>query len=918
MFDVDIDLAFTRFKSRVSKVLLVAFYDSNGVPSIVENLTLIQKLSAYPITIVNLAEHRADTGHLKLPAYLNLAAFDAIIIHNTVAFNVDNLISLDALTDVKLASFEGAKIILKQDEHFRFAEFASYAKSIDVDVIFSLMPRSEVPKTYDVYLPGVKIRHMLTGYVTPSMRRRFNLSLPRPVDLGYRGSIMPISYGRLCYEKRKIGYDVGRLLDGRGLSLDISSRWQDRIGGDGWFQFLASCKGVLGVESGSGIFDIDGTLKDRCAQIESRLGPGSEEDEEYVEAYLNALGELEDQVRYYAISPRHFEAMSVGAVQILFPGQYTNRMQSRRHYFPLSRDYKNLDEAVDLILDESARTRMALAAYEEVVLSRENWIEQFVQEIDGQLDELLAERATRSRQCRTAGVAKNVVVLQAHEYGLDPRRDKWYGAGANKSISVHQIGILRSSSQNQQFRAEKGGLILNVPLLNCSSKSLDRYWGQANKSAIASAVLNELRSLESILRKSELELANIYGIAVGSQRMSAFTWNIKYLCDTACTLLAVGTRVEGVHALIAINLPALLPALVLKGLLNIPVMYEALEYWPEADTKQAEFEKVFWLNLERRIVKFADFCGTVSPPLARLMSRNLGVEFVGVPNCETRDSYLGARSESKSRAGHTSFLYQGNFAPHRGLEKLIKSWARVNEGADLVLRGPDNPFKRDMIALAKQMGLLNKTIFFPAPVAVEQLVATAHREGDVGIVPYEPVGANYRYCSPNKLSQYMAAGIPILANKTEFVSEVIGSSQCGVCVDFSRESDLVAAVASLCDEPFRLGCAERSASYFLDRFNWEAVSRPIYERLDAVLEGRGSEAMTVFAAGCRKPVGMAEGLIDEGVSVQVVAAMNKILPRPARSVGRWTLKVRNHRVARQVWHIVPPWLRYAIARKLRL
>src|SRR5207342_2417586 len=111
---------------------------------------------------------------------------------------------------------------------------------------------------------------VLTGYVTEAMR---NLASPwdssRPIDIGYRGSIQPLSFGRLGFEKRKIGIDVSRVLGGReDLRLDVTSSPEARINGPGWIDFLAASKATLGVESGSNLFDFDGSVQEWCHEFE--------------------------------------------------------------------------------------------------------------------------------------------------------------------------------------------------------------------------------------------------------------------------------------------------------------------------------------------------------------------------------------------------------------------------------------------------------------------------------------------------------------------------------------------------------------------------------------------------------------------------------------------------------------------------
>ena len=41
-------------------------------------------------------------------------------------------------------------------------------------------------------------------------------------------------------------------------TITISNGEEDRIYGEDWHRFIANCKGMLGVEAGTSIFDIDG------------------------------------------------------------------------------------------------------------------------------------------------------------------------------------------------------------------------------------------------------------------------------------------------------------------------------------------------------------------------------------------------------------------------------------------------------------------------------------------------------------------------------------------------------------------------------------------------------------------------------------------------------------------------------------
>lgn len=865
---------FDRVSKRVERVLLLCCFDRNGVPSVVEILEFIQRVSRFPVTVLNLYEHRTVEQFLALPADYDLSAFSCIIIHNTVSYNPDNLFSLDKHIAQKLSDYPGVKILLKQDDHHRFRDTAEFIEKKRIDVVFSLTPTTELEKVYNIAGAGasIEVNHMLAGYVSPQMRTFF-YSKDRPVDVGYRGSIMPLAFGRLCYEKRKIGDDVASLLRARrGLVLDISSRWEDRLGGARWYEFLKNAKSVLGVESGSGVFDLNGNLADKCKAIEEKLGP-FRLDHSYAEAYLAELSEFEGNVKYFMISPRHFEAISCGSVQILFPGAYTDRMIADRHYFELRRDYKNLNEIVEKLLDPKVRCEFAERAFEEVILDQRNWIETFVEQLDDSIERNLAIKGVSASNSVAVPVRRdvhNVLLIQAHEYGADPRRDQWIPNGANEKLLVHQLVIDRGAKCTKITTTQLGGTILSVPYQAWRSNSFD---GLASNLGVLDPVLTILAQLKNAVSLGKFEFAELFGAPVHSPRLDAFRWYLVYILNTTESLMCGLSGVRGYSAVVAVNLPTLLVAVIAKRLYGVGVVYEALEYWPEADPDSGQFEIDFWCELEKTLVKYADFSGTVSPGLAKLMGELYGVSFGVLPNCCPLSEGV-SDSRGKEKEGPVRFLYQGNFSPYRGLEELIDAFASDDVSGILLLRGADCEYKLKLIDRAKSKNLLDKKVLFLEIVSPTDLVSTAHHSGDVGVIPYMPMGENYKNCSPNKMGQYFAANVPILANRTDFVSQVIEESGAGIVVDFSDREALVRAIAKMSNNRRLLEeYSEKSRLYYLQSFNWDVLSKDFYRKIEVLCDK--SQALDRFGVYDKKNFGLYRHPVKQSYSDCVVLTQMK-------------------------------------------
>ena len=844
-----IDASLLRFGKRSERVLLLAYFQKFTVPSIVETIATLQGSSEFPITVINFAEHISGSGNFEIPAALNISEFDVIVVHNTVAYDSANLWSLDRRQSQKLEEFDGLKVIMKQDEHFKFADFVRFVESKGIDLVFTVMPSSELDKTYTAMLPEIRTAPMLTGYITPAMRQKIDFSAHRDIDIGYRGSIMPLSFGQLCYQKRKIGIDVSRLLANSDLKLDISSDWNDRFSGERWKNFLQNCKSVLGVESGTGVFDLDGTLETTCRIIESALGE-DDGSEEYANAYLNALSSIENRVRYYAISPRHFEAICAGAVQLLLPGNYSNRLIANRHYFELNPDYSNLDEALEIIRDDKSRISLAERAFEEVALNNGNWIETFVHEFDVAISEAINSKGvSRKSKIKTREPSINLLMMQGHAYGLDPRRDEWYAKGAPEHLKVHQLGISKTGSTFSTIKGKKREIIINAAPKPWDAAAIRKLVGPTGHSPEASFALRELFFIESALQLDDAALFNTYGLPHVEDESETFRWYLNYILDVSYTLVDTAIRLKGVHAILCINFPSVFAALILKGLLRVPVIYDALEYWPEMVPSNGAFASQFWKNTEARLLSYVDAQGTVSPTLAEVMSDSYGKNFFSTPNFPPYEK--NAETHQPKEQKTVSFLYQGNFAPNRGLEQLLDAWRGTPERARLILRGPDSPHKQLLVDKLSDDPTLAKRISFIAPVSTDDLLAGVLNDGDVGLVPYPSIGKNYENCSPNKFGQYLAAGVPILANKTKFVAQVIAESGAGICVDFEDTKALVTAVRQLCDLDSRKAFSKKATKAHKERYNWSEQSRDLYGAINEVI---GSAAPAHFEYIERKAV----------------------------------------------------------------
>lgn len=823
------------FVKRPERFLLVCYFDPNGIETVLDNIQYLRTYSDFTIDIFNLF---GSVSPLSEGRMVNLAGYDGIILHNTISYNPVNLEAIDQRFSPRLRDFDGVKVMFKQDEQYRSGAIAGFIGSRRFDLVLSCMWPEERHKMYPKDQVGdAEFMQMLTGYVTPKLLARQSKATQRDIDISYRGSLQPLYFGRLAYDKRTIGDDVIRAAQGRNLKLDISSRWEDRLMGDDWFNFLARSKITLGVESGASIFDFEGEVEALCRRLEQERDR-FESEHEYSEWVLKQLEPYEGNVYYNQISPRHFEAGAARALQVMHDGRYSDIFKPWQHFVPLNRDLSNFDQVCEYVYDERLRSEIVDRTYEEIIANPRYSMQAFVAAVDERLDRLLQDRPRAGRPVHKADgtASKNVVLLCAHRPKVDPRVG-WVADHAPEGMRIHVVGV-DTNLASATFETRPNGAIENVIPRVDTRRWRELFLGEG----MGGVGMQAMARLQMLCDRPPRQLAAMLGGDPDSPRAADCAWLCAYLLRSNAALIDAVLQARGVDAIIVADFEALPAGAVLKEALGVPLIFDAHEFWPTSLGPAAQsWEVETWHRFERDLLQAVDAAYSVSPELARHMADFYGRPFGAMPNCEPLAAAMPVREYPVRDI--CTFLFQGNFAEGRGIEQLINAWPMTNENVHLQLRGPDRPFKREMIELARATGLLDKRIFFPPAVSEDELVQEAAK-ADVGVIPYDPaVSANNKFCSPNKLSQYMAAQLPVLANNLVFVGRIIREAGVGFTVDFANAQALADKVNEMAGAPdVRARQAESGRRYFASTYHWEAVSRSFYANVSALVGDRPSKS----------------------------------------------------------------------------
>lgn len=714
-----------------ARFLFVCWYDPNGVATVCENIAMWQQFSEFELEILNLWPSR---GHpLVLPASLDLAEFDGIIIHAAVAYNFENLHALDTQLARPFERYDGVKVLMKQDEQCLTARFAEYLGHKRFDVLLTCVPEAELPRVY----PREQVGHVafvpvLTGYVTPAMREMAApWSRSRPIDIGYRGSIQPLAFGRLGLEKRKIGYDVTAALAGReGLRADISSRPQDRFNGAAWIDFIAGSKATLGVESGSNLFDFDGTVEEWCRRFEaahSEMDPLSEEF--YRSADREYLHGFEGNVDYAQVSPRHFEAAAARSLQILYEGRYSGIFSPGEHFLPLARDLSNFGEVLDTLADERRCAEMTERSFAEIIRNPSYGYEAFVAKVDAALDAALQRKpgARRLPMTRSDGMPR-CVILCAADPAEQVRIETLAGCLA-PDHQLHEIGTYGTGTDGggpklDQLSASRWRLRVE--------RTRHASWWMPRPDTAGRGPAPGRRHflyLTVLAEAAEPQLRAVAGaLDALPEDIAQFRAEARNVVNCGSALFEAAQRTGRFGIIVAMDLASLLAGVALRDETGAALILDAHARWPEPAPGARHWQIAFWTDFARGLVAQADDAIAASPRLAALMAAEYGREFAVLsdgPSSDTLDGLRGGIRAAERAPGGGTFDLSWVENPHAmrsrapveaESSRLLKAYA-----ADILRLYDDDPRQAELEtarllhSYAAEIVRLNE--YFPAEIA---------------------------------------------------------------------------------------------------------------------------------------------------------------------------------------------------------
>ena len=274
--------------------------------------------------------------------------------------------------------------------------------------------------------------------------------------------------------------------------------------------------------------------------------------------------------------------------------------------------------------------------------------------------------------------------------------------------------------------------------------------------------------------------------------------------------------------LVANDLDTLLPNFLISKIKRAELYYDSHEYFTEVpELVNRKFTRRIWLGIERFIFPRLKHVYTVNASIAALYKDKykINVDVVrNVPVTADTKSISKSKSELGLPVDKKIILYQGaGINIHRGAEEVLESMLYVNDAVLLFIGSGD--VIEQLKSMSDMLNLNDKILFIPKQPMQELKQFTRH--ADVGLTLDKDTNLNYRYSLPNKLFDYIHAGIPVLASSLVEVKKIVDHYQVGMMIESHDPKHIAEKINEMLGDEKRFAQWKENAKLAAKELCWE-------------------------------------------------------------------------------------------------
>lgn len=285
--------------------------------------------------------------------------------------------------------------------------------------------------------------------------------------------------------------------------------------------------------------------------------------------------------------------------------------------------------------------------------------------------------------------------------------------------------------------------------------------------------------------------------------------------------------------LLSNDLDTLLPNFWISKFKRIPLIYDSHEYFTEVPelVSRPKVQRV-WKRIEEYVVPKLPEMITVNQSIADLFHEKYGIKVHIIRNIPMRKMLPAPASRQEVGLDpnkHILVLQGSGINIHRGSEELLDAMQYLDDCQLVIIGGGD------VLPILKEKVAANhwddRVKFFPR-MPYQQMMAITQL-AELGFTLDKDTNLNYRFSLPNKLFDYIQAGVPIIASHLTEIERIITDYNIGTFIDNHEPKTIAATIQNALNDEKILSLWKNNLIFAAQNLCWEneeGVLLRIYEK----------------------------------------------------------------------------------------
>jgi len=268
---------------------------------------------------------------------------------------------------------------------------------------------------------------------------------------------------------------------------------------------------------------------------------------------------------------------------------------------------------------------------------------------------------------------------------------------------------------------------------------------------------------------------------------------------------------------------------------NARLVFDSHELYCEQEFSSRERRN--WARIEARHIGACDAVITVNRSIATELERRYGIDDVHVIlNAERAAGAVSKTDYFQRKFGlpaHAKvLLLQGGLSAGRNLEPLVEAMALVqNRDVVLVILGDGQ--LSDMLKRLARVPAVAGRVYFHAAVPQRDLLSLT-MAADAGVIPYQATCLNNYLCTPNKLFEFIAAGVPLLASDLPEIRGFVVDGQIGLVGAMDSPGEIASLMDAFFSDERRLEVWRKRVAVMRKTVCWEVEQEKLLKIYQAL------------------------------------------------------------------------------------